>query len=69
MNVTVEPEVFPVRVWFNPVKLWRATEKMKPSEADALMERICLLAERKDFAALQQYDFIRVGRYRDIHWS
>lgn len=69
MNVTAEPEVFPVRVWFNPVKLWQVTDKLDRSEADALIERVCLLAERGDYAALQQYDFVRIGQYRDIRWS
>ncbi len=69
MNITAEPEVFPLRVWFHPAKLWQATEKMSKAEADALIESLSALAECGDFDALKKYDFIRVGVYRDIQGS
>jgi hypothetical protein len=67
MNLAQEPS--PTRVWFHPSKLWQATEKMSKAEADAFLENVYALAERRDFAALQHFDFIRVGRYSDIRWS
>lgn len=69
MTANPGPEMFPVRVWFNPVKLWKVTEKMGQAEADELVEHVSLLAEQRDFGALRQYDFVRVGPYRDIRWS
>ena len=53
----------------HPSKLWQATEKMSKDEVDAFLEKVYALAERRDFAALKRFDFIRVGPYSDIHWS
>ena len=65
----MEPAQQKVRVWFHPPKLWAATERMQPAEVEAFMEYLYQLAEKNDVAALQKYDFVRVGAYRDVHWS
>ena len=64
-----EPIEQKVRVWFHPAKLWAATERMPPTEVEALMEHLQWLAEKNDVVALRKYDFIRVGEYRDVQWS
>ena len=69
MNIQAQPEVLPIRVWFHPAKLWQATAKMSAAETDALIESLGKLAERGDYAALEKYDFIRIGAYPEIHWS
>ena len=54
-----------VRVWFIPQKFWAATQNMKPEQAESLFQKVNDLAERQETDALQQFDFIVVGKYRD----
>ncbi len=66
MQAKIPPQA--VRIWFHPPKLWRATQHMKPAEKAAFIDNVYRLAERRDVAALEKYDFIRIGPYRDVRW-
>ena len=61
-----EPVPDTARVWLIPSKFWRATRHMNREEVGEFMEHIYALAECRDYAALQRYDFIRVGTYREL---
>lgn len=49
------------RIWFNPPKFWAATKSMSQEDADQLMARIVVMAERRQLDALRKYDFVSVG--------
>jgi hypothetical protein len=59
----------PIKIWFNPSRLWRATKDLSPVQAEELMDRISTLCECRDFESLKDYDFIRVGQYHEVRWS
>ena len=54
---------YPVRIWFHPAKFWAATKELSRSDADKLLDEVCQLAVKRDFAELAKYDFITVGTY------
>ena len=49
------------RIWFNPPKFWAATKRMSKEDADQLMDRVVVMAEKRELEALRQYDFVSVG--------
>ena len=46
------------RIWFHPPIFWAATKDMPKAQADELLDKVITLAERQDFRALQEFDFI-----------
>ena len=51
----------PDRIWFNPPKFWAATKSMSTEDAERLMDRVVVMAEKRELEALRQYDFVSVG--------
>jgi hypothetical protein len=49
-----------------PQRFWAATRNMDQRQADTLMERVMELAERHDFDALRQFDFVVIDQDRNV---
>jgi hypothetical protein len=50
------------RVWLVPQKFWSATKGMSAEETEKLVDRLMSLSEVGDFATLQKFDFIVIGK-------
>ena len=50
------------KIWFNPPIFWAATQGMSSDEADALLDTVLTLAERRDLNTLRQFNFITIGK-------
>jgi hypothetical protein len=49
-----------------PQRFWAVTRNMDQRQADTLMERVMELAERHDFDALRQFDFVVIDQDRNV---
>jgi|GraSoiStandDraft_28_1057319.scaffolds.fasta_scaffold777973_2 hypothetical protein len=50
-------------IWLNPPKFWAATREMSPTQVEALIQELMLLAEARNMETLRKFDFIVVRDY------
>ena len=53
-----------LRLWLIPQRFWAVTRNMDKRQADSLMEKVMELAEKHDFEALRQFDFVVIDKNR-----
>jgi hypothetical protein len=49
------------RIWFSPQRFWAATRGMDTGQVEQLTNSVLQMAEKRELAALRQFDFIFVG--------